>query len=173
MMSLLSFITEWATHAILAVGILLVIAGFVLDFIPFVKSYQLACQVIGIIMLGFGLYSEGKLAESQSWEAKVKDLEVKLADAEVRAANVNTEIVTQTVTKKQIIKEKGEDVIKYIDREVVKYDNNCPIPQSAIKAHNAAAQNKKVDEDVIVTPDTTIPTQHHNAAAKQPIKLTK
>jgi hypothetical protein len=155
------------------VGIILVIVGFVLDFIPFVKPYQLACQVIGIIMLGFGLYSEGKLAESQSWDAKVKDLEVKLAEAEVRSANVNTEIVTQTITKKQIIKEKGEDVIKYIDREVVKYDNTCPIPQSVIKAHNAAAQNKKVDEDVIVTSDTPITTQDHNAATKPPIKLTK
>jgi hypothetical protein len=172
-MWLLSFITEWMTHAILAVGIILVIVGFVLDFIPFVKPYQLACQVIGIIMLGFGLYSEGKLAESQSWDAKVKDLEVKLAEAEVRAANVNTEIVTQTVTKNQIIKEKGEDVIKYIDREVVKYDNTCPIPQSVIKAHNAAAQNKKVDEDIIVTTDTPITTQDHNAATKPPIKLTK
>jgi hypothetical protein len=172
-MWLLSFITEWMTHAILAMGIILVIVGFVLDFIPFVKPYQLACQVIGIIMLGFGLYSEGKLAESQSWDAKVKDLELKLAEAEVRAANVNTEIVTQTVTKKQIIKEKGEDVIKYIDREVVKYDNTCPIPQSVIKAHNAAAQNKKVDEDVIVTTDTPITTQDHNAATKPPIKLTK
>jgi len=172
-MWLLSFITEWMTHAILAVGILLVIAGFILNFIPFVKPYQLACQVIGILMLGFGLYSEGKLAESANWEAKVKDLEVKLAESEVRAANVNTEIVTQTVTKKQIIKEKGEDVIKYIDREVVKYDNTCPIPQSVIKAHNAAAQNKKVDEDVIVTPDTPISTQDHNAATKSPIKLTK
>ena len=172
-MWLLSFITEWMTHAILAVGIVLVIAGFVLTFIPFVKPYQLACQVIGILMLGFGLYSEGKLAESLSWEAKIKDLEVKLAEAEVRAANVNTEIVTQTVTKKQIIKEKGEDVIKYIDREVVKYNNTCPIPQSVIKAHNAAAQNKKVDEDVIVTQDTPISTQDHNAATNPPIKPTK
>jgi hypothetical protein len=172
-MWLLSFITEWMTHAILAMGILLVIAGFILNFIPFVKPYQLACQVIGILMLGFGLYSEGKLAESQAWDAKIKELELKLADAEVRAANVNTEIVTQTVTKKQIIKEKGQDVIKYIDREVVKYDHTCPIPQSVIKAHNAAAQNKKVDEDVIVTPDTPITTQDHNAAAKSPIKLTK
>ena len=172
-MWLLSFITEWMTHAILAVGIVLVIAGFVLTFIPFVKPYQLACQVIGILMLGFGLYSEGKLAESLSWEAKIKDLEVKLAEAEVRAANVNTEIVTQTVTKKQIIKEKGEDVIKYIDREVVKYNNTCPIPQSVIKAHNAAAQNKKIDEDVIVTQDTPISTQDHNAATKPPIKPTK
>jgi hypothetical protein len=172
-MWLLSFITEWMTHAILAVGIVLVIAGFVLTFIPFVKPYQLVCQVIGILMLGFGLYSEGKLAESLSWEAKIKDLEVKLAEAEVRAANVNTEIVTQTVTKKQIIKEKGEDVIKYIDREVVKYNNTCPIPQSVIKAHNAAAQNKKVDEDDIVTQDTPISTQDHNAATKPPIKPTK
>ena len=130
-------------------------------------------QVVDAILGNALTKTGGFVADLSELKTKIKDLEVKLAEAEVRAANVNTEIVTQTVTKKQIIKEKGEDVIKYIDREVVKYNNTCPIPQSVIKAHNAAAQNKKVDEDVIVTQDTPISTQDHNAATKPPIKPTK
>jgi hypothetical protein len=49
------------------------------------------------------------------------------------------------VTKTQVVKQKGEDIIQYIDREVVKnneiikYIEHCPVPKSVIDAHNQAA----------------------------------
>ena len=49
----------------------------------------------------------------------------------------------------EIVKIKGEEVIKYVDRELVKYDTKfaaggqCEIPKEFIKAHNDAAEAPK------------------------------
>jgi translation elongation factor EF-Tu-like GTPase len=92
----------------------------------------------------------GAISNEESWLAKVKELETKVSESEKKAAEKNTEIVEKVVTKTQVIKEKGDDIIKYVDREVVKKEEvvkfveNCPIPNDIINAHNAAASlNKK------------------------------
>jgi hypothetical protein len=44
-----------------------------------------------------------------------------------------------------VLREKGDDIIRYIDREIVKnqevvrYIEQCPVPKEIIDAHNAAA----------------------------------
>ena len=90
------------------------------------------------------------------------ELETKVAQAEVKSATVNTKVVTKIVTKTQVIKEKGDEVVRYIDREVAKYDAECKIPLVAIKAHDASAMNKAIDE-IILTPNSVIGTTDHNA----------
>lgn len=156
-------------HLFVLVGLFGIIAGFVLGMIPFIDRYKLPIQIISILVFTFGVYLEGGLSNEEEWQLKVKEVEIKLANAEAKANQTNTEIVTKVLTKKQVIKEKGDEVITYIDREVIKYDNTCPIPDVAIKAHNAAALNKT---DMILTPNSTIETQDHNAAAT-PMKLPK
>jgi hypothetical protein len=53
------------------------------------------------------------------------------------------------VTKTQVIRTRGETITKYIDREIVKYDEKfakggmCEIPQEFIQAHNSAAEAPK------------------------------
>jgi len=57
--------------------------------------------------------------------------------------------VTKVVTKTQIVRTRGENIIKYVDREIVKYDTKfapggiCEIPKEFIKAHNDAAELPK------------------------------
>lgn len=135
---------EWVIHSIFGLGVLGLIAGFVLGFIPFVKTYKLAIQVISILVFALGVYLEGGLADYKEWEFKAKELEVKVAEAEARAAQKNVEVQEKVVTKVQVVKEKGQDIVKYIDREVVKkeevvkYIERCPVPQDLIDAHNKA-----------------------------------
>jgi hypothetical protein len=69
--------------------------------------------------------------------------EVRLAEAEKASATANTKIETRVVNKTQYIKTRGADIVKYVDREVVKYDDVCKIPQPFIKAHNDAAEAPK------------------------------
>jgi hypothetical protein len=57
--------------------------------------------------------------------------------------------VTKVVTKTQVIRTRGADIVKYVDREIVRYDEKfakggiCEIPQEFIKAHNSAAEAPK------------------------------
>ena len=145
-MFILHFLPDFVIHLILVAGILGTIAGFVLGFIPFIKAYQLPIQIISLLLLSFGLYIEGGLANEESWQLKVKEVEAKLAQTEVKSQEENVKIVEKIVTKTEFVRTKGQDVIKYIDREVVKdnevikYVENCPaIPQVILKSVNDAA----------------------------------
>lgn len=148
-MWVLSVLPEAIIHTIFGIGVLGVIAGFVLGFIPFVKAYKLAIQVISILLLVFGVYLEGGLADYKEWELKVKDMEAKVAKAEAEGANKNVEIQEKIVEKTKIVKEKGRDIIKYVDKEVikkeevVKYIEHCPVPKEIIDLHNQAAELNK------------------------------
>ena len=85
----------------------------------------------------------GAISNNDAWLAKIKDLETKVAQAEAKSATTNTEIVEKTVTKTQIVKQRGEDIIKYVDREVVKFDANCAVPKEFVATHNQAAEAPK------------------------------
>ena len=148
-MFILSILPEAAIHIIFGLGILGTIAGFVLGFIPFVKTYKLAIQVISLLVLVLGVYLEGGLADYKEWELRVKEMEAKVAQAEAQSANKNIEIQEKIVEKTKVIREKGRDVIKYIDKEVVKkeeiikYIENCPVPKEIIDLHNQATELNK------------------------------
>lgn len=146
-MWIIKFMPEWAFHMLLAAALLATIAGFALGMIPFIKKYALALKILGITGLSLALYLEGGLADYKEWELRVKEMEAKVAKAEAESQKVNTEIVEKIVYKDKIIKEKAQIVKQYIDREIVKYDATCPIPEAVVKAHNAAAQNKAVGEN--------------------------
>ena len=148
-MWILSILPEAAIHIIFGLGILGTIAGFVLGFIPFIKTYKLAIQIISLIVLVLGVYLEGGLADYKEWELRVKEMEAKVAQAEAKSANTNVEIQEKIVEKTKVIREKGREIIKYIDKEVVKkeevikYVENCPVPKEIIDLHNQAAELNK------------------------------
>ena len=148
-MWIISILPDAAIHLIFILGILGTIAGFVLGFIRFVKTYQFAIQICSIVVLVFGVYLEGGLAENKEWELKVKEMEAKVAQAEAQSANTNIEIQEKIVEKTKVIREKGKDIIKYIDKEVVKkeevikYIENCPVPKEIIDLHNQATELNK------------------------------
>ena len=164
-MWILSILPDAAIHIIFGLGILGTLAGFVLGFIPFIKTYQFAIQICSIIVLVFGVYLEGGLADYKEWELKVKEMEAKVAQAEAKSSEKNVEIQEKIVEKTMIVKEKGRDIIKYIDKwntkevikevegperikreEVIKYIENCPVPKEIIDIHNQAATLNKATE---------------------------
>lgn len=163
-MWILNHIPETVIHLTVIAGFITTFVGFFVGFIPFINAYKLIIQVLGISILSLGIYLEGGLSFKQKFDLEVAELKEKLAAAEVKSAKVNTEVVIKYVTKRQLVKEKGESIIQYIDKEVVKYDKSCLIPESIIKAHDAAALNISVDE--VLTPTTSINTKVHNQAVK-------
>lgn len=132
-------------YSIIAVGAGLIIASMLTRWIPAVAAYRTPLQVFGVVVLMFGIYLQGGRANEAEWQARVQELELKLAQAQVDSGKKNVEIQTQVVTKTRVLREKGEEIIKYIDREVVKnqevvrYIEKCPVPKEIIDAHNAAA----------------------------------
>ena len=143
-MWIVQHLPEFVIHAIFTAGVLGIIAGFVLGFIPAIKPYKLAVQIIALIVLTLGVYLQGALEDTKIWKQKVLELEVKLKDAELKSAEVNTVIQEKVVTRTKVVKEKADEIIKYIDRdvvkkeEVIKYVERCSLPQDIVDAHNKA-----------------------------------
>lgn len=139
---------DWIFYAILVIGLLGFIITYLLKFIPIpgLYMYKTPIQIVSLLLVIVGVYMSGAISNEQAWQARVKELEIKLAAAEAEGAKETVKIVEKVVTKQQIIKEKGEEVVKYIDREIVKLDTKflpggqCEIPKEFIKALNDAAK---------------------------------
>ena len=142
----------WIVNLILLAGAVVTVAGFFVRFIPFVNTYRIPIQIAGILLLTTGVYFQGGYTTEMAWREQVRAVEAKLQVAQKQSAEVNTEIVTKVVTQTKIVKERGDDIIKYVDREVVKnqevirFVENCPIPEIIINTHNAAALNRPIEE---------------------------
>jgi hypothetical protein len=163
-MWIISVLPEIAIHAILTIGILGLIAGFVLGFVPVIKQYKLPIQILSILVFSLGLYLEGGLADNKEWQFKVKELEAKLAKTEAESAKTNLQVQTEVVERVRVVKEKGQKQIEYItkiekgdtvtiekdmsDEERKKFQaqlaelrqniESCSVPQLIILEHNKA-----------------------------------
>jgi len=139
----------WTCNIVLLAGILLTVTAFFIQRIPVINQYRLPAQVLGIALLVLGVYWRGGYAIEQEWRERVAAVEARVAAAEAASREENTKIVTKVVTKTQIIRTRGETITKYIDREIVRYDEKfapggqCEIPREFIKAINDAAEAPK------------------------------
>jgi hypothetical protein len=149
---ILSFIPDWFWTLVLIFGILGTLAAWILKFIPFVSTYRLPIQIASIIALVAGVYFQGVIANEAKWQDKIAELQKKVNEAEVKSKETNIVVQEKIVTKTKIIKEKGQDIVNYIDREVVKkeeiikYIEQCPVPKEIIDLHNQAAELNKAAE---------------------------
>ena len=138
-MWILQFLPNWIFYLTLLAGI----AAFVVTkFVRILPNAQLI-QAASAVVVAVSIYMIGANSNNDAWLAKIKDLETKVAAAEAKSATLNTEIVEKTVVKTQVVKQRGEDIIKYIDREVVKYDATCVVPKEFVTTHNRAAEAPK------------------------------
>jgi hypothetical protein len=139
----------WICNIVLLAGILLTATAFFIRRIPVINQYRIPAQVLGIALLVIGVYWRGGYAIEMEWRERVAEVEARVAAAEAKSAEENVKIVTKVVTKTQVIRTRGETITKYIDREIVRYDEKfakggmCEIPQEFIKAHNSAAEAPK------------------------------
>jgi hypothetical protein len=146
---MLYLLPSWYTHAVPALGLALILISMFLKVIPFISTYYIPLRIIGLVTLLFGIFFEGVMYSGKDLHEKIKELEAKVAAAEAKSAEVNTKIVEKIVTKQKIVKERGADIIKYVDKEIIKYDvkfapgGQCEIPKEFITIHNKAAEEIK------------------------------
>ena len=141
----------WFCNILLLTGVALTVAGFFVHRIPFplLWQYQLPFKILGIALLVLGVYFRGGYGVEMAWRERVAEVEARLKAAEEQSTKENTRIETKTVNRTRLIRERGEEIVKYVDREVVKYDTKfmpggiCEIPREFIKSHNDAAEVPK------------------------------
>jgi hypothetical protein len=144
-MWILQWLPDWIFYAILLLGIVGLAVTYLLKFIPIpaIYVYKTPIQLVSIAMIILGVYMAGSIANEQKWKDRVAQLEKEFAESQVKSEKVNTEVITQYVTKKEVVYQKGEAQIRYIDREIVKYNDVCKLPKDIVLFHNEAAKAPK------------------------------
>jgi uncharacterized membrane protein len=148
-MWILQWLPDWIFYGIFFAGLLGLLATYVMKFIPFVYVYRTPIQAVSILAIAIGTYMSGAISNEEAWQARVKEMEAKVAAAEIESQKENVKIVEKVVKKTEYITRKGQDIVKYVDREVVKYDTKfmpsgqCELPKEFIKALNDAAEPPK------------------------------
>jgi hypothetical protein len=148
-MWILQWLPNWIFYAIFFAGLLGLLATYVMKFIPFVYVYRTPIQAASILAIAIGTYMSGAISNEEAWQTKVKEMEAKVAAAEIESQKENIKVVEKIVKKTEYITRRGQDIIQYVDREIVKYDTKfaaggvCEIPQEFIKAINTAAEAPK------------------------------
>jgi hypothetical protein len=118
----------------------------ILRFFPPLASYYKILQIGSVVVLLTGVYFKGGYSTEMLWREKVAEMEVKVKAAEAASKETNVVIKEKVIKKLELVRIPGSEIVKYVDREVTKYDNTCPVPAPVVKAHNAAALNKPVEE---------------------------
>ena len=148
-MWILYFLPSWYTHAVPILGLAIIIISMFLKMIPLINTYYIPLRITGLVVLLFGIFFEGVMFSGKELHEKMKEMEAKVAAAEAKSVQVNTKIVEKIVVKQKIVKERGEDIIRYVDKEIVKYDvkfapgGQCEIPKEFIVIHNKAVEEIK------------------------------
>jgi uncharacterized membrane protein len=148
-MWILQWLPNWIFYVIFFAGLLGLLATYVMKFIPLVYVYRTPIQAVSVVLIALGTYMAGAISNEEAWQARVKEMEAKVEAAAVESAQENVKIVEKVVKKTEYIKTRGEDIVKFIDKEIVKYDTKflpggqCEIPKEFIEAHNRAAEAPK------------------------------
>jgi len=119
------------------------VAGWIAHRVAVLWPYQLAFKLAGITLLVLGVYFRGGLAVEETWRERVAAVEERLAVAEKASAEANTQIESKSQKQTAAVRQRTTYIRQYVDREVVKYDAGCAIPESFVRAHNTAAEAPK------------------------------
>lgn len=139
MFFIFKILPNWIWYLLPALGL----CGFLLSYLPQLKTYEFILKIAACTTIVIGIFILGMLYCDNAWNSAAKELQAKVAEMQVKSEAINTTIKEKVVVKTQTIKTRGEDVVKYVDREVVKYDSGCVIPKEFVEAHNRAAEPSK------------------------------
>ena len=147
---ILSVVPAFLISLVLVIGLVGFFVATFVGKIPFVSQYRLPIQVISLLLIVTGVFLQGGLEYKKSMAIEVAELKQKLAEAEAKSQKTNVEIVEKIVKDTEVIRTKGKTVIEYVDREVIKYNDKCELPDEVINAHNMAVSletNEKKEKD--------------------------
>ena len=163
-MWILKWLPFWIFYALLFLGLIGLAATYLMRFLPIpaLFIYKTPIQLISVVLIVIGTFMTGAIWNEEAWLQKVKELEAKVAESEAKASKANVDIQEKIVYKDKVIVQKGEEIIKYVDKfvtkevlkevqgpervkieEVIKYVENCPVPKDIIDLHNQAAELNK------------------------------
>lgn len=139
-MWILEWLPNWVFHAIFVAGLLGLSSTYLMKFVPFIFIYRQTIQLVSVASIIFGTFMSGAIYDNDKWIAKVKELESKVAEAEEKAKEATEQIDEKLEADINQRAEKQVIINKYIEREIIKYNEICTIPTEFIQVINQATE---------------------------------
>jgi hypothetical protein len=99
-------------------------------------------RIVGIAVMGLSIFLLGVSFSEADFKKEIEKKNAEIALINENAKNITAQVVTKYVYKDKIIREKGDEIIKYI---TTKNDGDCNLHGSTVELLNAAAENKLPD----------------------------
>jgi hypothetical protein len=121
----------------------------VYTFAAFIPVYGTIAKPASVLLFCFAIFLQGMIYGAGVLDDVVHDLQQakdKIAKIEKEGKQITHEVEIQYVDRVKTIKEKGDEIIKYVDRYITDEDNiSCKLPNSFHSLLNHAADNKVPD----------------------------
>ena len=132
---------ELITYSMVAIGVMLYIASKLVGWLPFIKSYKLPIELVGVILYGIGAFYAGGYGVERMWRERVAVVEQQVKEAEAKSAQVVVKIETKVVTKIKRVVEVREVIKREIEIQKEVINAGCEINDAAIQMYNRAVTN--------------------------------
>lgn len=106
-MWIFNFIPSWTFQLTFFIGIVIYLVATTLKVLPYSTMFKYG----SIALVFFSTFLLGAQSNDDTWRKRAVELELKVKELEVKSAETNTKIVEKVVTKKQLIKQKGDSIV--------------------------------------------------------------
>jgi uncharacterized membrane protein len=131
---------HWLVDTMLLAGIVGIIAGLFIKFIPFVNTWRYIIKPVSIVLLIVAVYFKGGFVVEAKWQARVDAMKAKVAVAEEKGKVVNAEIQTKIVTRTKLIHDTKIVTKELLKEKEVMIDTQCSVPDIITVLNKAATR---------------------------------
>lgn len=131
---------HWLVDTMLLAGIVGIVAGLFIKFIPFVNKWRYIIKPVSIVLLIVAAYFKGGFAIEAKWQARVDSMKAKVAVAEEKGKVVNAEIQTKIVTRTKLIHDTKIVTKELLKEKEVAIDTQCSVPDVITVLNKAATR---------------------------------
>lgn len=142
---IMGFIPKWTWFLCFVLSILVLILSRFLKKISFFALHSQAIYISASLALLISSWFLGYKTNDEYYQEQIKQTKEKIEVLEQKNLQLTQDLETKSVEKVRVIKEKGKTLTQYIekevfvDKEVIKYVETCPVlPSSIIETHNKA-----------------------------------
>ena len=148
-MWIFTIIPDWVFHTLFFGSLLATLMGFFLSKVALIKQYSLLLKWGGLSALILSIFLQGALYDYNVMQSRIEEVKGQVEEYEQANKETNDKLAKLQAEFNGKSKVKREYITRYIDREIVKYDDKfkpggiCEIPKEFIKAHNEATEKAK------------------------------
>lgn len=142
---IMGFIPKWTWFLCFVLSILVLILSRLLKKISFFALHSQAIYISASLALVISSWFLGYKTNDEYYQEQIKQTKEKIEVLEQKNLQLTQDLETKSVEKVRIIKEKGKTLTQYIekevfvDKEVIKYVETCPVlPSFIVETHNKA-----------------------------------